>query len=167
MKKVFTMMVVAVLLMATNVVSAQKIGVVSPDEIFSLMPETRSADSSLQRFAQALSDNYTEEETELNGALEKFFKDSLKMTKEVKDAKRTSLQKKIQELQGKQEELNKTLEAKKEETLKPIREKMLKTIQAVATENGYAYVFYKEQTIVFPEAEDITAKVKAKLGIKK
>jgi outer membrane protein len=166
MKKVFTMMMVALFLCAANVANAQKIGIVSPDEVFASMADTKKADTLLQAFQKALLDNAAEEEQELNTAIEKFYKDSIKMTAPAKEAKRLSLQEKIQGMQGKQEELNKKLEAKKEEILKPIREKMLKAIQDVAKEAGYGYVLYKEQAIVFPESEDITDKVKAKLGIK-
>ena len=39
-------------------------------------------------------------------------------------------------------------------------------IEEVAKENGYSHIAYKEQMIVFPAADDITEKVKKKLGIK-
>jgi outer membrane protein len=167
MKKVFTLLFTAVVLMSNNAVNAQKIGIVSPDEIFAVMPDVRKADSTLGLYQNALAENYKEMETELNNALEKFFKDSSKMDKITKDTKRSTLQGKIQDLQGKQEDFNKQLETKKQEILAPIQEKLRKTIQEVATASGYTYVFYKEQTLVFPEADDITDKVKAKLGIKK
>jgi len=146
--------------------SAQKIGVVSADEVFAAMPEVAKADSSLAAFQQALADTYQEQQTELNDAYAKFVRDSGKMTGPVKEAKRKDLQDRITNLQNKEQELNKSLEAQKEKELKPIRDKMLKAIQDVARESGYAYVLYKEQLIVFPDADDITAKVKTKLKIK-
>ncbi len=166
MKKVFTLVVAALFILGFNTVSAQKIGVVSPDEIFGTMPETRKADSTLSLYQTALGESYQAMQDELNEALEKFVKDSAKMGIPQREVKKKELQKRIAEMQGKEQELTKELEAKKEETLKPIREKMLKVIKEVAKENGYTYVLYKEQTIVFPEADDFTDKVKTKLGIR-
>jgi outer membrane protein len=166
MKKVFSLIVAAGVMMGFNKVNAQKIAVVSPDEVFALMPETKKADTTLAQYQNALADAYKEQESELNEAYAKFVKDSSKMTPGIKEAKKTDLQSKITALQTKEQELNKALEGEKEKILAPIRTKMLKAIQDVAKEAGYNYVMYKEQLIVFPETEDITDKVKAKLGIK-
>jgi outer membrane protein len=167
MKRVFTVLMLAFAAISFNQAQAQtKIGIISPDEVFGAMPETKKADSNLAAFQKALQETYQDQETELNTALEKFVKDSAKMTPAVKEAKRTDLQARISELQNKQQQLNQALEAEKEKQIKPIREKIFKAIQDVAKENGYAYVFYKESAIVSPEADDITDRVKKKLGIK-
>ncbi len=167
MKKIFTLAVALVSMALVNIANAQKIAVVSADEVFSAMPEKAKADTSLALYQQALAENYTEMEQEVNAAYERFVKDSTKMTKEVKDAKKENLQKKIAELQGSQEKIQQQLEAKKAEIIKPIQDKLLKTIQDVAHEKGYEFVLYKEQLLMSPETNDITAAVKAKLGIKK
>ena len=130
------------------------------------MPEVLKADSSLAAFQRALAENYQDQQNELNDAYAKFVNDSAKMTPAVKELKRKDLQDRISGLQNKEQELNKTLEAQKERELKPIREKMLAAIKAVANEKGYSSIFYKEQAIVFPAADDITGLVKKKLGIK-
>ena len=44
--------------------------------------------------------------------------------------------------------------------LKPVQDKMVKAIQDVAKENGYAHVLYKEYALVFPEADDLADRVK-------
>jgi outer membrane protein len=167
MKRVFTVVSLMALLAAFSPASAQlKIAVVSADEVFASMPEVAKADTSLAMFQQALAETYQEQQNELNDAYAKFVKDSSKMSPAIKEAKRKDLQDRISGLQNKEQELNKSLETQKEKELKPIREKMLKAIQDVARENAYTYVMYKEQLIVFPEADDITAKVKTKLKIK-
>jgi outer membrane protein len=167
MKRVFTVFSLMALLAAFSPASAQvKIAVVSADEVFAGMPEVAKADTALAMFQQALAEGYQDQQNELNDAYAKFVKDSSKMTPAVKEAKRKDLQDRITNLQNKEQELNKSLEVQKDKELKPIRDKMLKAIQDVARENGYGYVMYKEQLIVFPDADDITAKVKAKLKIK-
>lgn len=143
-----------------------KIGYVSVDEVFAVMPETKKADTSLAEYQKALQESYAEYEANLNAALEKFVKDSAKLTPAVKEAKRQDLQSRIGELQGKQTQLNNSLEAEKEKQVKPIREKLITAIKDVAKEMGYDHVLYKESAIVFPVAADLTNAVKKKLGIK-
>jgi outer membrane protein len=167
MKRVFTFVVLALVVAGFSKAQAQtKIGVVSADEIFAKMKEYKKADSSLNAYSKALADNYKEEEDELNSALEKFFKDSAKMQPAAKEAKRTSLQKKIADLQNNQQQFNQALEAEKEKQIAPVREMLMKAIRETAKENAYTHVLYKEQLIVFPEADDFTDKVKKKLNIK-
>ncbi len=143
-----------------------KIGYVSADNVLAAMPDVLRADSAVAAYQQALAESYQDQQNMLNNDYAKFVKDSARMTPAVKEANRKVLQDKISELSNKEQELNRSLEAEKERQLKPIREKMLRAIQDVAKENGYAHVFYKEQAIVFPEQDDITEKVKKKLGIK-
>jgi outer membrane protein len=151
---------------SSNAFAQTKIGYVSVDEVFGVMPETKKADENLAAFQKALQDTYAEQENELNDAYAKFVKDSAKLTPAVKEAKRTDLQSRISGLQNKQQELNTALEAEKEKQLKPIREKLMAAIQSVAKEMGYDHVLYKESAIVFPATADLTNSVKQKLGIK-
>ncbi len=143
-----------------------KIGYVSADIIFAAMPEVLRADSSLAAYQQALAQAYQDQQNDLNSAYDKFVKDSARMTPAVKEAKRKDLQERISSIGNREQELNSSLEAEKERQLKPIREKMMQAIKDVAKENGYAHILYKEQAIVSPEQDDITEKVKKKLGIK-
>jgi outer membrane protein len=150
----------------TNVFAQTKIGYVSVDEIFAQMPETRKADSSLAAFQKDLADTYAEQEADLNAAIEKFIKDSLTMTPVSKEVKRSDLQTRLSGMSKKKQDYNAAFENEKAKQIKPIQDKMLATIKAVAKENGYGHILYKEQAIVFPETDDITALVKKKLGIK-
>jgi outer membrane protein len=167
MKQIITLIAATLIVSFTNNSTAQtKTGVISTDELFALMPETKKADSTLGVYQKELSADYAQQEKETNAAVQKFFKDSVNMSASLKDIKRTELQKRIAELQKKQENFNKILNEQKEKLLQPIKEKMLKTIQLVAKENGYSHIAYKEQYIVFPEVDDIIGLVKKKLGIK-
>lgn len=150
----------------THVIAQTKIGYISVDEIFALMPETRKADSTLAAYQKDLADEYAKQEAELNAAIEKFIKDSVTMTAAIKEAKRSDLQTRVSGMSKKKQDFNAAFENEKGKQIKPIQDKLLATIKAVAKENGYGHVLYKEQAIVFPETDDITALVKKKLGIK-
>jgi len=165
-RRLFFLLTACIALLIGRVNAQGKIGYVSADNVFAAMPDVLKADSAVAAYQQALADSYQDQQNMLNNAYAKFVNDSAKMTPAVKEAKRRDLQEKISELSNKEQELNRSLEAEKERRLKPIREKMLKAIQDVAKENGYAHVLYKEQAIVFPEQDDITEKVKKKLGIR-
>jgi outer membrane protein len=167
MRKTTALFFVLLFMVLPACLSAQsKIGYVSVDEVFAAMPETKKADGDLAEFQKALQDSYAQYETELNTAMEKFVKDSSKLSPAVKEARRQDMQARISELQNKQTQFNTSLEAEKEKLLKPIREKLIASIKQVAKEMGYEHVLYKESAIVFPDAADITAAVKKKLGIK-
>lgn len=58
------------------------------------------------------------------------------------------------------------LQMKQVEMLKPFQAKLLEVIKTVAKENGYTYIFDKNTLLFYADTEDITSKVKAKLGIK-
>ncbi len=167
MKKLLvTAFILACLTAGKTGMSQQKFGVVNTNEVFSMMAETKKADSLLESFQKAITEDYTISQSELNAAYEKFVKDSVKMAPSLKEIKRTDLQNRITELSRKEKQSNGLVEAEREKLIKPIRDKLLVAIQAVAKENGYSHIAYKEQMIVFPAADDITDKVKKKLGIK-
>jgi len=167
MKKFFTAMLFALCLVAAVEVHAQtKIGYISSQELVSIMPETKKADSSLQDFRSALIQNATDKQNAFYAAVEKFNKDSATLSSAVKTVKRNELTKMGQELSGEEERIQQQLQQRQQELLSPINKKAYDAVQAVAKENGYSYVFEKEALLVAPPAEDILPLVTKKLGIK-
>lgn len=154
------------IILSSGAFAQTKIGYISVDEVFASMPETRKADSTLAIYQKELADTYAEQEAELNAAIEKFIIDSVTMTPVAKDAKRSDLQTRVSGMSKKKQDYNANFENEKGKQIKLIQDKLFATIKVVAKENGYNHVLYKEQAIVFPETDDITALVKKKLGIK-
>jgi outer membrane protein len=66
-----------------------------------------------------------------------------------------------------QQEIQQKIYDKSETLLKPIRDKIQAAIDAVAKENGFSYIFDQSMGIILyaDEAADVSAKVKAKLGM--
>ncbi len=58
-----------------------------------------------------------------------------------------------------------SMQKKEQELLEPIQQKAVQTTQAVAKENGYAYILSKEQLIAFPAADDILPLVAKNLAL--
>ena len=168
MKKFFTVAFIAMsFLMATNEAGAQlKIGYISSQDLMSIMPETKDAQTKLDQLKTALIQNAQDKESRLNADIEKFNKDTATMSEAIKAVKRQDLQKAYQELAGEEERIQQQLQQKQQELLAPIQKKANDAVQATAKENGYTHVFEKEVLIVAPSGEDILPLVAKKLNIK-
>jgi outer membrane protein len=168
MKKFLTASFVTVLaILASGHVNAQnKIGYISTEELISILPETQKADSNLQQYRTALIQNAQDKQSALEGAIEKFNKDSATMSTSVKEVKRTELQKMLTELQGEEPRMQQQLQQRQQELISPINKKAFDAIQAIAKENGYTYIFEKNALLVAPPAEDVLPLVAKKLNVR-
>lgn len=167
MKKFFTGTLFALGLVSASEVKAQsKIGYISSQELVSVMPETKKADSALQDLRNALVQSATEKQNGFYAALDKFNKDSATYTAAVKTVKKTELTKMGQELSGEEERIQQQLQQRQQELLGPINKKAYEAVQSVAKENGYGYIFEKEALLVAPPGDDILPMVAKKLNIK-
>src|SRR5882724_7520379 len=169
MKKILTVvMVVMGLMMAGNSTKAQgKLGYISLQELIPTMPEYKKADTALNDYQSALGQNfedmrreYYEQDSLLNS------KDTAKYTRAQLEIKKKNLSDMLIKLQGWQQQAQQLYQQKQQDLISPIQKKAVETVQAVAKENGYTYVFTKEALLVSPPAEDILPLVKKKLGLK-
>ena len=58
------------------------------------------------------------------------------------------------------------MQDKQLELMQPFQDKILKAIEDVAKENGYAYIFDTQVLLYSEGGDDVSALVKKKLGIK-
>jgi outer membrane protein len=168
MKKILTLMVIALALLATNRTQAQanKFGYIDMQELIAAMSDTKKADSLFTNYREALIQSEQDKQEDLNARYAKFVKDSLTMNSATKDIKRKELQDKLVELQGADQRVQELLQRKQEELSAPIQKKALDAVQLVAKEAGYTYVFMKGALLVSPPADDLLALAKKKLGIR-
>jgi len=163
--------IVAVLLIvgtiiANNIQAQNKIGYISLQEVITAMPEYKAAGNDLQDYQKALEQQGSDYQLELYRKDSTFKADSTKWNASQKDVKR----KELNELYIKwtnfiNQEAQQLINKKEQELLAPIQQKAVQTSQAVAKENGYAYILPKEQLISFPAADDILPLVLKKLNI--
>jgi outer membrane protein len=169
MKKIVTVLVVVMsLVLAVNSTNAQgKIGTISLAELIPNMPEYKKADTSMNEFNNALQQQYQDMVTEYQAQSTSLSsKDTVKFTAAVLELKRKGLSDLLVKLQGWQQTAQQQQQQKNQELLAPIQKKALDAIQAVAKENGYAFVISKDQLLVSPPADDLLPLVKKKLGLK-
>ncbi len=146
-----------------------KFGTVNSQEIFNLMPEKATAESTLQ----SVSEKYQTEFTNLQQEFEKKYKEFQELDpstpQSIKDRRAQELQENNQKIQNFQQMASQDLQKQQETLLAPITEKIQQAIQAVGAEGGYTFIYdLSIPCVVYTGtgAEDVTPQVKAKLGIK-
>jgi outer membrane protein len=144
-----------------------KIGHVNSAELLSLMPESKTADTELQKYGQSLETQLKTMGAEYQSKVqdyqskESLMADAIKQTKEKEIV---DLQQRIQEFQQTAQE---SIQKKKEELYSPILKKAEEAIKDIAKENNYTYVLDSSVGVVLysVESNDIGPLVKKKLNL--
>lgn len=166
-------LLLAVLLAAPMCLSAQalKFGTVNTQEIFNVMPEKATAETTLRETAA----KYDAEGKKLQEAFVKLQEEAAKLEedtttpKAIKERRMQELQEAYQKIQNFQQSASQDLQRQQEMLLAPIMEKLQNAIKAVGAEGGYTFIYdLSAQVVLYTGngAEDVTPLVKAKLGIK-
>jgi outer membrane protein len=159
---------IAVMIAATGSTMAQKTGYISVDNVVSLMPELAKIDTVMQHyqadsinteFASLVAD-YNYRDSILSS------KDTLKMPATVRDQHRQAMQQISYQVQNWQQIAQQAYQSKQQELLQPVYRKVVATINAVAKENGYAYVYTRDALIVAPPGDDLLPLVAKRLNLK-
>lgn len=168
MKNFKTLVIAFALIIAGNTAMAQKVGYISVDNMVAIMPETAKIDSILQRYqTDSLQPrfNYTLQEFQRKDSVVNS-KDSLKTPAAVRAKMKEEMQQDLYELQNWQSLVQQATEAKQNQLLAPIYQKVVEAIQTVAKENNYSHVYNKEAFLVAPTNDDLLPLVAKKLNVK-
>ena len=168
MKRIILVLVLCLGCLSMFSQKAVKLAHVDVQTIFGEMPEKAAATKEVEEYAKTLEDQmqvmYKEYEAKMKEYSEN--KDTWSaIIRQTKEEEIMSLQSRIQNFQQQAET---DLQNREAALLEPISNKIKEAIKAVAAEQGFTYV-YDKLTLLYasPDAIDITADVKAKLGIKK
>ncbi|MBQ7791831.1 MAG: OmpH family outer membrane protein [Rikenellaceae bacterium] len=170
MKKLIKLTLVAVLLLSSTSLFAQKMGRINSQELISLMPETAQMQTDLQAYATELNAQIEEVQVELNNAINDFQKKQATM----KDLERQVAEKNLNDINTRLEQFRQVasedFSKKQQELFTPIQEKAMAAIEKVSKAGGYAVVIdlAAGSMIYIDEAQvtDLLPAVKAELGIK-
>ena len=165
MKKSFFILI-AVLLFGTSASFAQKYGHVNSQEIFSVMPGADSIQFKLKAFETELTDIYTSMVSEFQTKKEKFDQEAGTMSSTVRQYREKELLDLQQRIMEFQEGVQSDMQEKQLELMQPFQDKILKAIEEVAKENGYAYIFDTQVLLYSEGGDDVSGLVKKKLGVK-
>ncbi|MBQ2839573.1 MAG: OmpH family outer membrane protein [Muribaculaceae bacterium] len=165
-KKILLAIMIAVPMCA---MAQTKIGVISADSVFQVMPETAQAQAQLQEKSKM----YDGEIKKLQEELQKKYTEYQALEKDATtpaSIKERRIQE-IQELDTKYQQFIQTAERdiqqQQQQLLAPIREKIMIAIKAVGKENKFTAIFPEGSAIYTGEdVIDVTPLVKTKLGLK-
>jgi outer membrane protein len=151
----------------SNADAQQRYGHIDSEEILQSMPEYKALQASMDR-----------KQKELEASLKGMYADYEKRSKELQELsvgmmeavyeERTKeLAKLQQDILAYEESAPERLGKLQSNMMKPLNDKYLKIVNAVAKENGYAYIFdiAAGGVVYYPETGDITDLVKRKMGI--
>jgi outer membrane protein len=166
MKKI---LILILLLAPMSLLAQQKFGYVNSEEIVQLMPEYAKAQKEIQELEKMYTDEFNNIRTELEKKgteFEKMQKDSV--PENILKSRYEDLMKIQERLQGYRQEAAEGLQRTQQEKLMAIQKKLMEALNVVGREGGYVCIFdlaagmpYVSTTL----CEDVSAKVKAKLGI--
>lgn len=168
MKNLLKLTVAGIVLFACSYnASAQKIAHINLDSLITLMPESKTAQQSVQDYAKQLEQEVTTMQTELQTKYQDYQTNSANMAAVVKASKEKELNDLNQRIQDFQQQAQVDYQKKSAELSKPIYDKAKKAIDQVAKDNGYKYVLDTSTGLVIynEPGDDIFNLVVKKLGI--
>jgi outer membrane protein len=154
---------------ATLAQAPLKIGYTSVDYVLSQMPESKRIESDLKAYSTQLEAQLKSKISDYQTKAEAYQKGASTMTDVVradKEKELTGLQGSIQEFQR---SADNSLQQKQQTLLKPALDKLQKTIDEVAKENGYTYVLNSDGAspvlLHGPKEGDISDLILKKMGV--
>lgn len=163
-------LVALIILIAAGTIQAQtlKFGHINSTVLLGQMPETKLADSTLQKFGASLESQLKTMTNEYQSKISDFRAGEATMAEPIKEMKAKEINDLEQRIQDFQDSAQQSLQKKKEEIYTPIIKKAEDAIKAIAKEKGYSYIFDTSVGVVLyaQESDDILPQVKTKLGLK-
>ena len=144
-----------------------KFGHVNTQEIIQAMPEFSTARTDIEKLTQQYEADLKSMQDELQKKAEAFEKATL--PENIKTRRNQELQDLYQRIQQTYQDNQQALAKAQQEKMQAITTKVLDAIKAVGQEGGYVYVMDMSAGIPYISttlSSDVTAQVKAKLGLK-
>ncbi|MEE1099077.1 MAG: OmpH family outer membrane protein [Alistipes sp.] len=167
MKKVLKLTLLMAMVLCTSSIFAQKFGRINVNEIITVMPETREAQTNFEAYRQDLANTIETMQVELNTKYQAFQKDEATLTESMKQLKWKEIQDLSARIEEFQQSAQQEMQQKYAELMNPVHEKAMAAIKKVAQAGGYLVVFETASLVYMDEAQltDIAPEVKAELGI--
>ena len=147
---------------------AQKFGHVNTQEIIQAMPEFTKANGELEALAKQYQADLELMQKEIQGKAEAFEKEEASLPDNIKQRRNQELQELYQKYQQNLQDNQQALAKASQEKMQVIQTKVLDAIKAIGQAGGYVYIMENNSLpyISTTLSTDVTAQVKAKLGLK-
>ena len=144
-----------------------KFGHLNSNELLSMMPGSIEMQKKLQTHAQKLESTLTAMQAEYESKVIEYQQNETTYSDIVKETKVREVEDIQKRMVDFQQSAQKSLSEKEQELFNPIREKAMASINNVAKENGFTYIFDTSSgnLLYFEESQNILPLVKAKLGL--
>lgn len=167
MKKI----IIIALLIAPISIFAQKFGHFSTQDIISAMPEYAQAETELKTLGEQYQKELQKMETELNDKMKEFeaMRDSASVPETILKRHQENLQRLYETYQQTQASAQEDIDKMRMEKLTAIQQKILAAVKEIGDAGGYVYIMDVTAGVPYISttlSTDVTAQLKAKLGIK-
>lgn len=138
-------------------------------EVISVMPEFTKAQADLDALVKQYQKEMETAEAEVNRKYQELLQQQDSLPKNILERRQKEVQDMVQRQQQFQQEAQQSMQKAQEEAMTPIYQKLNDAIQAVGKAEGVVYIFDIVRTpipFIGAQSVDVTAKVKAQLGIK-
>ena len=149
--------------------SAQKFGHVNSQEIIQAMPEFTKARTDIEALTKQYEADLKSMQDELQKKSEAYEKEQASLPANIKQRRETELTEMYQKIQQSYQDNQQALAKEQSERMQAITTKVLDAIKSVGEAGGYVYIMDLTGGIPFISSTlstDVTAQVKAKLGLK-
>ncbi|MBR1502662.1 MAG: OmpH family outer membrane protein [Prevotella sp.] len=151
--------------------NAQKFGHVNTQEIIQAMPEFVKAQSELKSLQEQYEADLKAIQDEIQKKGEAFEKEQATLPDNIKQRRQQELQEMYQKYQQSAQDNQQALYKAQQDKMQVVSGKLYDAIKAVGQEGGYVYIMQTSVQEVIPYisttlSTDVTAQVKAKLGLK-
>lgn len=164
MKKTIKYVVVGCIMIAGLGLNAQKLGHVNSQVIMQELPDYESARSELESFNSDLTKELEMYQKLIVEFAQDYEQNKNGMSEDTRKRKESDLMERQQNYEKKAYEAQTSLQQKEQELLQQIMIKVNSAVKEVAEKEGYDYI-YEVTTLLYAGGEDISDKVRKKLGI--
>ena len=164
MKKLLLMLLV----FAPMTMMAQKFGHVNASEVMQALPEFAKARTESETLQKQYEADLKSMQDELQKKAEAFDKEQATLPDNIKQRRQQELEEMYQKIQQSYQDNQQALAKAQQEKLSAIQTKVLEAIKQVGEAGGYVYIMDIAAGIPFISStlsKDVTAEVKAKLGL--
>ena len=164
MNKTIKYVAVVCIMIAGLGLNAQKLGHVNSQVIMQELPDYESARKDLESFNSDLTKELEMYQKLIVEFAQDYEQNKNGMSEDTRKRKETDLMERQQNYEKKAYEAQTSLQQKEQELLQQIMIKVNTAVKEVAEKEGYDYV-YEVTTLLYAGGEDISDKVRKKLGI--
>lgn len=127
--------------------TAQKTGFVNSAKIFQELPEAKEAEKKLESFTKPVQDSLQMMQKAIEEKISEYQKKESLMNDQAKRAAQTEIQEMTQRARDYASKKDQELAARREQVLNPLKEKVLKSIERVAKDEKYTFVFDQTEQV--------------------